>query len=77
MQAQVEVLRDLVFVVAEQLGISSVDGLSLPAWFQREKLARLEHILIRFEDRNPEVAAWLQELVDAKRDKSPSPEREE
>lgn len=63
-QAQIDVLLFLVRALAERLGVTQIDDLSIMDWFQREKHAQLEAILLHFEDKDPGVAAFLQNLID-------------
>ena len=63
-QAQIDVLLSLCRSLGERIGVTEIDRLPLVDWFQREKLAQVETMLIQFEDKNPGVAACLQGIVD-------------
>jgi len=64
-QAETEVLLDLCLRLAERLGIREIDGLPLVDWFQREKVARMDGMLIDLEDTSPAIAAQFQTIIDA------------
>ena len=62
--AETEVLLELCQILARRLGIQEIDGLPLIAWFQREKVARMDSMLIGLEDRSPALAAQFQTIID-------------
>jgi hypothetical protein len=69
MQAEIEVLLSLTADLAASLGVTQIDGLTINDWFQREKHARVDQILIQFEDKDPSVAAFLLNLIDESRER--------
>ncbi len=62
--AETEALLELCQVLARRLGIREIDGLPLIDWFQREKVARMDSMLIDLEDKNPALAAQFQTIID-------------
>jgi len=63
-QAETEVLLSMCEMLARRLGIDKIDGLTLTDWFQREKVSRMDVMLIELEDKNPALAAKFQKIVD-------------
>jgi hypothetical protein len=66
-QAQIENLITLFEFLGKHVGLSTIDGLSIRDWFQKEKVDQTERILIHFENQNPGAAALLQLFIDEKR----------
>ena len=66
-QAEIEILLSLCRSLADRLGIAQIDGLSIEDWFQREKQQKVDEILLQFENKNPVVAAYLQNIIDQSR----------
>jgi hypothetical protein len=62
--AETEALLELCQVLARRVGVHEIDGLALIDWFQREKVARMERMLIDLEDKNPAIAAQFQSIID-------------
>ena len=62
--AETEVLLGLCQLFARRLGIQEIDGLPLVDWFQREKVARMDSMLIGLEDKDPGIAAQFQSVID-------------
>jgi hypothetical protein len=66
-QACIESLLLLCRTLANQCGVSKIDGLAIADWFQRQKHLQLEDILLKHENSDPGYAALLQSLVDESR----------
>lgn len=62
--AQVDNLLTLVEFLSERMGVKDVEGLPVRDWFDKEKGEQIERILIHLEDKNPTVAAFLQQTID-------------
>jgi len=71
--AQIDNLLALVVLIFERLGLTALEGLSVRDWFQKEKMDQIERILIHFEDKNPSVAALLQQMLDNSRNEGTTP----
>jgi hypothetical protein len=62
--ARIDVLEHLIGVLCSRIGIQNLDGMSIRDYFQSEKFAQLERIMIGYENQNPTVAAYLSNLID-------------
>ena len=63
-QVEIEVLLGLCDMLARRAGIQNIDDVSIPEWFQREKVAHMEKTLIGLEDTDPALAAKYQTIID-------------
>lgn len=63
-RARFDVLFSMVEALYDRAGASSLEGMSVREWFQREKHEQLERILIECEDHDPAAAAFVQREID-------------
>ncbi len=71
--AQIDNILTLLELFGKHLGVEVIEGLSIRDWFQKEKEDQVERILIHFEDQDPGVAAFLQQIVDRRRARNEQP----
>jgi hypothetical protein len=58
-------LLSLVLLISKQLGLSDIDGLTPQKWYEQQRVIQLEKRLLQIEDRNPRLAAVMQQQIDA------------
>jgi hypothetical protein len=76
-QADIAALLHLCDAVASKLGVTEIEGLAVIDWYNRQRRAELDRLLLESEDMNPWLGALLQQRIDeAKRRSSPPPGRE-
>ncbi|CAN5179944.1 hypothetical protein BH23VER1_BH23VER1_17220 [soil metagenome] len=74
LQAQIETLTELAEKIAASVGLEAVEGLPVRQWIDRRKNARADEILVGLEAADPGMAASVQGLVDASRQRCAEPE---
>ena len=63
-QAQIELLLAIVEELGKKCGVTTIGGLPLRDWFQKKKLEDVGETLLKLEDKDPGLAAALQEIID-------------
>ena len=63
--------------VGKRLGVTNLDGLSLLAWYEQQRLTERERTLRDWEDMDPAAAALVQQRVDEAKAKMHPPDRGE
>ena len=58
------VLEDLILLIADKAGVEQIEGLSLRDFLHQRHCALIEKMMISLGDKNPAVAAILQEHID-------------
>jgi len=67
--ARVETALQALQAVLRELGHQTLEGVPISEWFARKEVESLENLLIRMEDKNPGVAAQVQQHLDMLRRK--------
>lgn len=67
--ARVETVLQALQAVLRELGHQSIEGLSISEWFAQKEAESLQNLLIHMEDKNPLIAAQVQQHLDMLRRK--------
>ncbi len=62
--AERDVLLKSIELVARAAHMETIEGISFPDWFSQQRVLALEDELVSIEDKNPALAAMLQDHLD-------------